>query len=51
MKAAVFQDIEKYEIKEVPDPVCDSDGLVMKVKACAICGTDIKIYHNGHKHI
>ena len=51
MKAAVFEDIEKIVIKDVPDPECDPDGLVIKVNACAICGTDIKIYHSGHRHI
>jgi len=51
MKAVVFEDIETMVLKEGPTPKCDDKGLLMKVKACAICGTDIKIYHNGHRHI
>jgi len=51
MKAVVFEDIETMVLKEVPTPKCHEDGLLIKVKACAICGTDIKIYHSGHKHI
>lgn len=51
MKAVVFEDIEEMVFQEVPDPKCEDDGLVIKVKACAICGTDIKIYHSGHRHI
>jgi L-iditol 2-dehydrogenase len=51
MKAVVFEDIEKMVLKEVPTPECPDDGLLIKVKACAICGTDIKIFHSGHTHI
>ncbi len=51
MKAVVFEDIETMVLKEVPTPQCDDEGLLIEVKACAICGTDIKIYHNGHRHI
>jgi L-iditol 2-dehydrogenase len=35
----------------VPTPRCEDDGLLIRVRACAICGTDIKIFHNGHRHI
>lgn len=51
MKAAILEEIGQLIIKDVPEPVCPARGLVIKVKACAICGTDIKVYHHGHKHI
>jgi len=51
MKAIVFEDIETMVLKEVPTPKCHHDGLLIQVKACAICGTDLKIYHSGHRHI
>ncbi len=51
MKAVVFENIETMAMREVPTPRHHEDGLLIKVKACAICGTDIKVYHNGHKHI
>lgn len=51
MKAALLEEIGQLIIKDVPHPVCPARGLVIKVKACAICGTDIKVYHHGHKHI
>ncbi len=51
MKAIVFENLETMVLKEVPTPKCDAGGLVIRVAACAICGTDIKIYHNGHRHI
>jgi len=51
MKAIVFEDIEQMVLHEVPTPRCEDDGLLIKVKACAICGTDTKIFHSGHRHI
>lgn len=51
MKAIVFENLETMVLKEVPTPQCEDDGLLIKVRACAICGTDIKIYHSGHRHI
>ncbi len=51
MKAAVLKDIEQLSIEEVEIPVPADDELVVKVQSCAICGTDIKVYHHGHKHI
>ncbi len=51
MKAIVFEDVEEMVLQEVPTPACEDDGLLIKVKACAICGTDIKIFHSGHRHI
>jgi len=51
MKAAVLQDIGKIDIVDAETPKCDPAGLVIKVGACAVCGTDVKVYHYGHKHI
>lgn len=51
MKAAVLEKIEDLKIKDVPIPTAGPEELVIKVKACAVCGTDVKVYHSGHKHI
>jgi L-iditol 2-dehydrogenase len=51
MKVALLEEIGKLIIKDIPAPACPARGLVIKVKACAICGTDIKVYHHGHKLI
>lgn len=50
-KAAILKDIEKLEIveREVPEP--EENEILIRVKSCAICGTDIKVFHHGHKHI
>ena len=47
MKAAVFEGIETIQVREVPDPVCDPDGVVVKVRACGLCGSDIRNFHVG----
>ncbi|GFP40726.1 alcohol dehydrogenase catalytic domain-containing protein, partial [Candidatus Hakubella thermalkaliphila] len=51
MKAAVLQNLGNMEFTEVEDPKCEAEGLVVKVMASAICGTDLKIYRHGHAWI
>lgn len=51
MKAAVLEKVGQLQVREVPDPVCPSDGLLIEVGACAVCGTDVKVLRHGHKHI
>jgi len=49
MKAAVFEGVETIVLKEVPVPECTEHSILVKVKACGICGSDIRNYHNGLK--
>jgi len=49
MKRAVLQDIKKLTQETVPVPECPQDGLLIEVKACAVCATDVKIYNYGHR--
>ncbi len=51
MKAAVYEAPGRIEVRDVPEPTCPDEGLLIKVHACAICGTDVKIYRHGHRHI
>ena len=51
MKGAILKDIEKLEIEDVKIPEPKENEILIKVKCCAICGTDIKVFHHGHKHI
>ena len=48
MKRAILYDIKKLAIEEVPQPKCPDDGLLIQVKTCAVCATDVKIYNYGH---
>jgi L-iditol 2-dehydrogenase len=45
MKAAVFTDIEKIEMAEVPVPRVGEADVLVKVKACGICGSDISYFY------
>ncbi len=50
MLAAVLVGPERIETREVPRPTCPVDGLVLKVGACGICGSDVRAFR-GHKAI
>ena len=45
MKALLFEGPNRMEVREVPTPCVRRKGdLLVKVAACLICGTDIRIY-------
>ena len=47
MQAAVYEGTEKIQTRRVPMPSLPTRGLIIRVKACAICGTDVRTYHHG----
>jgi L-iditol 2-dehydrogenase len=51
MKAAVFLGPGRIEIKNIPDPKPKQGEVLLKVKACAICGTDVRIFYHGQKNV
>lgn len=51
MRAAVYEGIEKIVIKEVNKPSITDDEILLEVKACAICGTDIRTFHHGKSNV
>ena len=51
MKAAVLTKLENLEIKTVPDPVVGPEDALVKVHACAVCGSDIRIFHHGNNRV
>ena len=44
MKAAVWTDYGKIEVKEVPTPVIGDDEVLLKVRAAGVCMTDLHVY-------
>jgi len=38
------------ELREVVEPIVDSESVIIKVKAAGICGTDIHILHDEFKY-
>jgi L-iditol 2-dehydrogenase len=51
MKAAVYLDKDKIEVREVPTPKVDADSVLVKVQSCAVCGSDIRIFHHGNSRV
>lgn len=51
MKAAVLEELEKLVVKKVDKPKCGRDEVLLKVEACAVCGSDIRIYHYGNPRV
>lgn len=44
MKALVLEEYKKLVYKEVPDPEIKNNEVLIRVKACGICGSDIHGY-------
>ncbi|MDR1420118.1 MAG: alcohol dehydrogenase catalytic domain-containing protein [Treponema sp.] len=51
MKAAVYLGKDRMEVREVPTPEADSDSILVKVRSCAVCGSDIRIFHHGNSRV
>jgi len=49
MRAAVLYNIRDIRLSEVPKPSLGSDEVLVKVKACGICGTDVHFYKGEWK--
>jgi threonine dehydrogenase-like Zn-dependent dehydrogenase len=52
MKALTFQGKHIISFESLPDPEVQSPkDVIVKVKACAICGSDLHVYHENEKGI
>ena len=47
MQAAVFRGPGKLAVEELPYPELPPDGLILKVEAVGICGSDLRAYEHG----
>jgi len=47
MKAAFVVGPSKIEVREVPDYELDKDDVLIKVKYCGICGSDLHVFSSG----
>ena len=47
MRAAIVEDKRKIAIREVPDPIPDDDEVLIRVRYCGICGSDLHVYEEG----
>ncbi|HEU4514230.1 MAG TPA: zinc-dependent dehydrogenase [Nocardioidaceae bacterium] len=51
MKVLRFYAPEDVRIEDAPEPGCGTDEVKMRVRNCSTCGTDVKIFHNGHQNL
>ncbi len=45
MKAAVYRSPQNFSIEEVPYPKLERDGVIIKVRDCGICGSDLHFFN------
>lgn len=47
MKAAIMHGAKDIRMSNVPYPVLEPHGVIIKVKVCGICGSDMHVYKRG----
>ena len=51
MRAARFHAPGDIRLEDVPEPEAGPGDVVIRVRNCSTCGTDVKISRHGHHHI
>jgi len=51
MKVLRFYAPGDVRLEDAPRPQIGADEVLLRVKNCSTCGTDVKIFHNGHQNI
>jgi L-iditol 2-dehydrogenase len=51
MRAALLYGKEDLRVQEVPTPEVGPGEVLLRVRAAAVCGTDIRMYRNGAKGV
>ncbi|MEI6101688.1 MAG: alcohol dehydrogenase catalytic domain-containing protein [Eubacteriales bacterium] len=51
MKAMVLEGYNKMAVYEVKKPTITDDEALVRVRACAVCGSDIRIFHSGNSRV
>lgn len=51
MKAAVLEGLNQLTVREVPTPDVEDDGVLVRVHSCAVCGSDIRMFHHGNPRL
>jgi L-iditol 2-dehydrogenase len=47
MRSAFLTGPRTIELREVPEPVVPADGLVLEMRACGVCGSDLRRWQEG----
>jgi len=51
MQAAVMMGPGRLELQEVPTPRAEAESVLVRVRACAICGSDLRILRYGNPRV
>ncbi len=51
MKAVVVKAPMDFSVEVVPVPTCPPGGLLLKVHACGLCGSDLRTLRHGHRKV
>ncbi len=51
MKAVVLLAPNEYVYQDVEKPQCPEEGILLNVKYCGLCGSDLRTLRSGHKNI
>jgi L-iditol 2-dehydrogenase len=51
VKAVLVRAPMDFGVVEVPTPACPPDGLLLRVLACGLCGSDLRTLRNGHHRV
>ncbi len=51
MKGAVFYAPLDVRLEDVPEPAAGRGEVKLRVRNCSTCGTDVKIFNNGHQNM
>jgi (R,R)-butanediol dehydrogenase / meso-butanediol dehydrogenase / diacetyl reductase len=49
MLAGVFRGVGKMPVEEVPEPVAGPRDVLLDVRACGVCGSDLHSFRGGHR--
>lgn len=51
MKAVIVRAPMEFAVDDVPVPDCPDGGLLLKVEACGLCGSDLRTLRHGHRKV
>ncbi len=51
MKAVVVHKPMEWSVDDVPVPAPPGGGMLLRVRACGLCGSDLRTLRSGHKRI
>lgn len=51
MKALVLHEVMRWSVDEVPVPEPAAGGMLVKVHACGLCGSDLRTIRSGHSKV